>query len=110
MKLRNLFEGTIRQDAELLLDQLKQLKIITKGYVSSTGHGARGKNKIYAYPDAKYNTYSKFTDIIRKHFKKVGNTAMSSAVYSNGKVHFYYWLEGNKFEIIVRRKNYNGIK
>ena len=104
-------ESNIRDDAKALLDQLIGLKLLKSGYVTTTGNSARGKNKIIGTPNVEYNTFTSFNDAIKQNFKKVGSTSMSSAVFSNGTVHFFYYpSNSNRFDIVVRRKNYKGIK
>jgi len=110
--LKNIIkESNIRDDAKALLDQLIGLKLLKSGYVTTSGNGARGKNKIIGTPNVEYNTFTPFNDAIKQNFKKVGSTSMSSAVFSNGTVHFFYYpSNSNRFDIVVRRKNYKGIK
>ena len=104
-------ESNIRDDAKALLDQLIGLKLLKSGYATTTGNSARGKNKIIGTPNVEYNTFTPFNDAIKQNFKKVGSTSMSSAVFSNGTVHFFYYpSNSNRFDIVVRRKNYKGIK
>ena len=104
-------ESNIRDDAKALLDQLIGLKLLKSGYVTTTGNSARGKNKIIGTPNVEYNTFTSFNDAIKQNFKKVGSTSMSSAVFSNGTVHFFYYpSNSNRFDIVVRRKNYERIK
>jgi hypothetical protein len=104
-------ESNIRDDAKALLDQLIGLKLLKSGYATTTGNSARGKNKIIGTPNVEYNTFTPFNDAIKQNFKKVGSTSMSSAVFSNGIVHFFYYpSNSNRFDIVVRRKNYKGIK
>jgi hypothetical protein len=102
-------EQNIKVDAENLLDDLKQKGIVDDdSYVESTGPDARGKNKIFA-TSTQYNNSGAFEDAIANSYQKVGSTGLSSDVYSNGKVHFFFYSKGSSnFEIVVRRKNYKG--
>jgi hypothetical protein len=102
-------EQNIRVDAENLLDDLKQKGIVDDGsYVESTGPNARGKNKIFA-TSTQYTTSKAFEDAVANNYQKIGSTGLSSDVYSNGKVHFFFYSKGSSnFEIVVRRKNYKG--
>ena len=99
----------IRIDAENLLDDLKQKGIVDENsYVESTGPDARGKNKIFA-KSTQYTTFKTFEDAIADSYQKVGSTGLSSDIYSNGKVHFFFYPKGSSnFEIVIRRKNYKG--
>ena len=97
--------SSIRQDVEKLATDLETKGILDKAYISSTGSGARAKNKIIG-KSTKYPEYDEISKAIQDNFKKVGTTALSSAVYSNGTVHFYFYSQGGEFHFVVRRKNY----
>lgn len=99
--------SNIRQDVEKLARDLETKGILDKSYISSSGSGARGKNKIIG-KSTKYPKYDEISKAIQDNFKKVGSTALSSAVYTNGTVHFYFYSEGGEFHFVVRRKNYKG--
>jgi hypothetical protein len=98
----------IKFDAKEFLSDLESKNIIdTGGYLSSTGNGARGKNKLFI-TSSKYQDYDDFNAIIKNTYKTVGSTSMSSDVYTNGKIHFFFYpTRGNgNYEIVIRRKNY----
>ena len=97
----------IRQDVEKLAREFEAKGILDKSYISSTGSGARGKNKIIG-KSSKYPEYDELSRAIQDNFKKVGSTALASAIYTNGTVHFYFYSQGGEFHFIVRRKNYKG--
>jgi len=99
--------SSIRQDVEKLARDFEEKGILDKSYISSTGSGAKAKNKIIG-KSTKYPEYDEINKAIQDNFKKVGTTALSSAVYSNGTVHFYFYTQGGEFHFIVRRKNYKG--
>lgn len=99
--------SSIRQDVEKLATDLETKGILDKTYISSTGSGARAKNKIIG-KSTKYPEYDEISKAIQDNFKKVGTTALSSAVYTNGTVHFYFYSQGGEFHFVVRRKNYKG--
>ena len=98
----------IKQDAKDFLLDLELKGIVDKGgYLSSTGNGALGKNKLFINSPG-YKDYDEFNDIIKATYKKVGSTSMSSDVYTNGKVHFFFYPtrgDGN-YEMVIRRKSY----
>lgn len=100
-------EGNIRDDIKLLISDLIEKKIITKGYSSSTGSGARGKNKVYIETDNL--TYNSFNKLIKDNYKQTGTTSLSSDVFYSpkGNVYFYFYTDGGngKFVLLVRRKN-----
>jgi len=100
-------EGKIRDDIKLLINDLIEKKIITDGYSTSTGSGARGKNKVYVKTDNL--TYDSFNKLIKANYKQTGTTSLSSNVFYSpkGKVYFYFYPDGGngKFVLLVRRKN-----
>lgn len=100
-------EESIKDDIKLLINDLIEKKIITKGYSSSTGSGAKGKNKVYV--DTDNLTYDSFNKLIKNNYKQTGTTSLSSNVFYSpkGNVYFYFYSDGGngKFVLLVRRKN-----